>query len=177
EERVARHTAKAVQMSRQEAELVLEATKALTLLREEGTAVAFPEAVEQMREDMQLVVGRLERVDVGELTQAIELDIIDALKEMIEALQKEMEKNDQQPPPGEQPPGQPQDPALVETLAELKMLRSLQLRVNGRTQRLGRMIDGEQATDPDLVGQLRRLSVRQARIQRATYDLATGRNQ
>jgi hypothetical protein len=56
------------------------------------------------------------------------------------------------------------------------MLRSLQLRVNGRTQRLGRLVDGEQATDLDVVGQLHKLSERQARIQRATYDLATGRN-
>ena len=110
--------------SRQEAEISIEATKTLTLLREEGTAVAFPEAVEQMRDDMTLVVGRLERVEVGELTQSVEQDIIEALKEMIESLQKEMEKKDQKQlkqPPGESPP--PSDPALVETLAELKMLR------------------------------------------------------
>jgi hypothetical protein len=96
---------------------------------------------------------------------------------MIESLQKEMEKKDQKQqkqPPGESPP--PSDPTLVETLAELKMLRSLQLRINGRTQRLGREITGEQATQAEVVSQLQKLSARQARIQKATYDLATGRN-
>jgi hypothetical protein len=50
------------------------------------------------------------------------------------------------------------------------------LRVNGRTTRLGRLVDGEQAVDADVVNQLQRLSERQSRIQKATYDLATGRN-
>ena len=178
EERASRHTAKSIQLSRQEEEVALEATKALTLLREEGTAVAFPEAVEQMRDDMKLVATRLERFEVGELTQVVERDIVEALKEMIEALQKEMDKakKKDQPPGQPPPPGEPPDPQLVETLAELKMLRSLQLRVNGRTTRLGRLVDGEQAVDPDVVNQLQRLSDRQARIQKATYDLATGRN-
>ena len=178
-ERAERHTTKAIQLSRQESELALDAEKALALLREEGTAVAFPEAVEQMRDDMRLVVGRLERVDAGELTQAIEEDIVDALKEMILALQKELEKSkeDQPPQDGQPKNGQPQDPQLVEKLAELKMLRSLQQRINGRTKRLGRSVDGEQALQPDIVGQLQKLSQRQARIQKATYDLATGRNE
>ncbi|HVW02167.1 MAG TPA: hypothetical protein VHB77_17580 [Planctomycetaceae bacterium] len=178
EERASRHTAKSIQLSRQEEEVALEATKALTLLREEGTAVAFPEAVEQMRDDMKFVAGRLERFEVGELTQGVERDIVEALKEMIEALQKEIDKakkKDQQQQQQQQQQ-QDQDPQLVETLAELKMLRSLQLRVNGRTTRLGRLVDGEQAVDPDVVNQLQRLSERQARIQKATYDLATGRN-
>jgi hypothetical protein len=59
------------------------------------------------------------------------------------------------------------------------MLRSLQLRVNRMTKQFGRMIDspdGEQALKQDVLDQLRRLAVRQARIQQATYDLATGKN-
>ena len=75
--------------------------------------------------------------------------------------------------------GEPPEPPLVDILAELKMLRSLQLRVNRMTKQFGRMIDspdGEQALKADVLEQLRRLSVRQARIQQATYNLATGRN-
>ena len=164
-------------LAQDEEEIALEADKALTLLREEGSSVAFPEAVEQLREDMLLVARRLKEMKVGELTQGIEKDIIEALEEIIEALQKEMEKleeKEQEPMPP--PENEPQDPPLVDQLAELKMLRSLQMRINRRTRTLGRLIDGEQATDAEVVQQLQDLSKRQARIQKATYDLATGRN-
>ena len=174
-DRSARHAAQSVKLARQEEEIAVEATKALALLGEEGSAVAFPEAVQQMRDDMRVVVGQLERSDVGELTQQIEKDIIEALEEMIEALQKEIEKaKDKKPNQGQ--PGQPQDPALVDKLAELKMLRSLQLRVNRRTKVLGRLVDGEQALKPEVIEQLQDLAGRQSRIQQATYDLATGKN-
>jgi hypothetical protein len=177
-ERSGRHSIRSLQMARQEEEIAIEATKAITLLRDEGTAVAFPEAVEQMRDDMRIVVTRLERTDLGELTQAVEREIIEALEEMIDALQKEMEKNkDKDKKQDDQAKDQQQqDPALVDQLAELKMLRTLQLRINHRTRRLGRMVEGEQAQDLDILGQLQNLADRQARIQKATYDMATGRN-
>ena len=56
------------------------------------------------------------------------------------------------------------------------MLRSLQLRINRRTRRLGRLIDGDQATEDEVIQQLKTLAKRQQRIQEATYDLATGKN-
>jgi hypothetical protein len=97
---------------------------------------------------------------------------------MIDALQKEIEKkkNDQQQTqqPGQQ--GEQQDKPLVEQIAELKMLRSLQLRINRRTKRLGGMVKGEQATDADVIDQLRDLARRQSQVQQATHDLATGKN-
>jgi hypothetical protein len=172
-----RQSARGLQLARQQDEIALEATKAVTLLREEGTAVAFPEAVEMMRDDMRQAVKRLERTDVGEITQSIERDIIDALEEMIDALQKEMEKSkkkDQQQQ--QQQDGQQQDQELVDKLAELKMLRTLQLRINNRTRRLGREVEGEQAESTEVVDQLQELAERQARVQKATYDISTGRN-
>ncbi len=172
----ARHRGRSHDLSLQEEEIVLEANKALTLLKEEGSSVAFPEAVEQLREDMQIVARRLDRGQVAELTQSIERDIIEALAEIIEALQKEMEKKDDQPPPEDQPPMQPQDPTLVDKLAELKMLRSLQMRINRRTKRLGNLIDGDQAQKPDIIEQLQNLANRQKRVQEATYNLVTGKN-
>ena len=56
----------AARLSRQESQIVHEADKALLLLREEGSSVAFPEAVEQMRDDMQQVAERLAAVKVGD---------------------------------------------------------------------------------------------------------------
>ena len=178
--RTDRHRNRAVEIARNEDEISLLAAKALTLLREEGSSVAFPEAIEQIREDMLTVARRLERVEVGEITQNIEQDIVEGLKEIIEALQKELEKQKdkkQQQQQQQQEQQQQQQQGLVNKLAELKMLRSLQYRVNRRTRQLGRTVDGEQAIDLDVVSQLKQLSDRQAKVQKATYDLSTGKNQ
>ena len=87
-----RHRNRAVELARNEEAITLLAAKALTLLKEEGSSVAFPEAVEQIRDDMLTVARRLERADVGEITQNIEQDIVESLREILEALQKELEK-------------------------------------------------------------------------------------
>jgi hypothetical protein len=105
-------------------------------------------------------------------------DIIEALEETIAALQQAMDNLDKKKmPPGQSPPaGEPTDPPLVEKLAELKMIRSLQMRVNRRTQRYGELIEGEQADKPELLEALSRLAERQQRVFQATADLSQGRN-
>lgn len=169
--------ARGKQLATQEEEIVQEVDKALVVLREEGSSVAFPEAVEAIREDAASIVQLLDQGKSGELTQTLEQAVIEAIEEMIDALQKEMEKKkDEEPQQGQQQQGQPQDKPLVDSLSELKMLRSLQLRINRRTRQLGRMIDGDQADEPEVLKQLKTLSGRQSRVQQATYDLSTGRN-
>ena len=178
DKRTDRHRNRAVELARNEDEISLLAAKALTLLKEEGSSIAFPEAVEQIRDDMLTIARRLDRVDVGEITQNIEQDTIESLKEIIEALQKELEKlKDKKQQQQQQQQQQKDQKGLVNQLAEMKMLRSLQYRVNRRTKQLGRLVDGEQAVDVDVVIQLKQLSDRQAKVQKATYDLSTGKNQ
>jgi len=164
--------------SRKQGEIGRECDKALTLLREEGSAVAFPEAVTQMREDMQLSTDYLAQAKVDRLTQGIQEDIIAALEEMIGALEKAIkdlkdEKN--KPPAGGG--GEPGEEPLVDQLAELKMIRSLQMRVNRRTAEYGELIKGEQADAADLLKGLRNLADRQDRIYRSTRDIVVGRNE
>jgi hypothetical protein len=165
-------------LSRQEESLVREADKALLLLREEGSSVAFPETVEQMRDDMQQVARRLSTVDVGRVTQGLETDIMAALEETIAALEKALKNLEQnRTPPGQSPgAGAAPEPPLVEKLAELKMIRSLQVRINTRTKRYGEMIAGEQADTPELLEALSQLAKRQARVYQATADLGQRRN-
>jgi hypothetical protein len=148
------------------------------LLREEGSSVAFPEAVEQMRDDMRQVAERLAEVKVGSITQALEQDIIAALEETIQAFEKAMKDLEKKRTPPGQPAmaGQPPEPPLVNKLAELRMIRSLQLRINVRTQRYGKMIEGEQAETADLISALQDLAEKQQRVYRATADLEQGRN-
>jgi len=166
-------------LSRRESVLTTEAEKTLTLLSEEGSAVAMPEAVMQMRDDMEQVVIRLGGAKVDELTQGLEEDIIAALEEMIAAIKKaqqDQEQKDSQPPPP--PQGEPAEPPLIDKLAELKMIRSLQLRVNKRTERYAKLVDEEgYAGEADLLEALVELSSRQQRIHQATRDIAIGRNQ
>ncbi len=170
--------ARAVKLSQGEQEILIDADKALILLKEEGSSIAFPESVAGIRQDVQNLVAWLRDAKVGELTQAVEKDVIEALEELIEALQKEMEKSDddKKKQQQQQQEDQEQSPPLVDQLAELKMLRSLQLRVNRRTKQLGRTFDGEQATQEEAVQQLQQLSGRQSRIQQATSDLVKGKN-
>lgn len=170
------HDYQAGQLSRREGEIDLEAEKALVLLREEGSAVAFPEAVAQMRQDVQQVIDLLARSKVDELTQEIEKDIIAALEEMLKALKKALKDLEDRRQHPQDMPGEPQEPPLVDMLAELKMIRSLQLWVNNRTQRYSKLIQGEQAENPNLVQALRQLAERQQRIYRITRDLYLGKN-
>ena len=167
-----------VDLSKKEVFLVRQANAALAVLRDEGTAVAFPEAMIAVREDMRTVADLLARADTGELTQSVEQDIVAALEEMIAALQKEQKSDPQQSGNMDQD-GMPQPPPLLDILAELKMIRSLQMRVNRRTDRVARLVDGKVEADvPEPVKDIvRKLAEREGRIVQVTEDLATGRNQ
>jgi hypothetical protein len=172
------HEIESARLSRQESQILVEVEKALLLLHEEGSSVAFPEAIEQMRDDMRQVTERLAALKVEKITQGLEKDIIAALEEAIGTLEqslKDLEKK--KTPKGQQPAaGDPDEMPLVDKIAELKMIRSLQLRINKRTQRYGEMIEGEQAETPDLLKALDGLADRQQRVYKATADLQHRRN-
>ncbi|MEE8451767.1 MAG: hypothetical protein V3R99_07620, partial [Thermoguttaceae bacterium] len=173
------HEIEAGRLSGKETDIVIECDKALLVLHEDGTAVAFPEAVGQMRDDMQQIVLRLAETKVSNITQAIEEDVIAALEEMVDALKKaqeEMEDKQQEEQKEQKPPGEEQEPPLIDMLAELRMIRALQMRINGRTERYSQLIDGEQASQPDLIDALQRLAERQSRIHQVMRDLEMGRN-
>ncbi|MBI84799.1 MAG: hypothetical protein CMJ81_16525 [Planctomycetaceae bacterium] len=172
----------AAKISFEQRKILLAADRALTLLREEGSSIAFPEVVGQARDDMEQVAARLAKAEVGLTTQGIEQDIIDALQEMIEALQQAQKKRENQ---AQQQPSQSmasaQDQGLVDLLSELKMIRSMESRVYRRTKHYaGLLEDSEnlagQATDPELLSVIRRLGKRQQRIHEITRDLVLEKN-
>jgi hypothetical protein len=152
-----------LKLSDDEKAIVLEASKAIQILEDEGSAVAFPEVFVQVRDDMRSVQRRLEVVDAGKITQVTEEDIISTLRDMIKALEKA--KQDLQQSKGK--PGQSnpnQDQKLLDQIAELKMIRAMQIRVNARTKLFGRQYEGEQAADPNLRRDVLNLADRQNRI-------------
>jgi hypothetical protein len=173
------HEIESARLSRQETLIVREVDKALLVLHEEGSSVAFPEAIEQMRDDMRHVAERLAAFKVEIVTQGLEKDIIAQLEETIAALDKAIKDAEKRRTPRGQMPsaGQPEDRALVDKLSELKMIRSLQMRINKRTQLYGEMIKGEQAETPEILKALDDLADRQQRVYKATSDLQHDRNE
>jgi len=173
-----------------EDEIVREANLAIRLIEAEGSAIAFAEVFKQVRGDMVTVASRLRKTDVAVVTQTIENDIIDTLQEMIAALKKARQDNQSKPKPSK--PGQqgpPPDQKLIDLIAELKMIRSMQERVNKRTETYGREYKGEQAPAPAtaktdkereqlemVTKELKDLAARQEKISKVTGDIAKGKN-
>lgn len=160
-------------LSRDEAVILVEADRALNILRDEGSAVAFPATCQQMRDDIAQIVQLLAQSHVDELTLGIEEDVIAALKDMIEALKKAQKdlKDKKNPPPSQ---GGESEPPLVDKIAELKMIRSLQLRVNRRTKLIAETAAKTQ--DPELLKTLQELAEREEEVRRITRDIVTGKN-
>jgi hypothetical protein len=80
----------------------------------------------------------------------------------------------QGPPPGQQKPGNKQ---LIDLIAELKLIKSLQVQVNSRTKNYAEKYTGEQAGDAIIQAELRQLSDRQVKIEDMLDKLAKGSNQ
>lgn len=168
-------------LSFEQKKIVMEADRALLLLREEGSSVAFPEVLVQIRSDMERVADRLASVQLDGVTTAIQEDILASLEEMLAALQQaqrdleEQRQQEQQPAPPGQSSGDQQQP-LIEQIAELKLIRSMETRILNSTQRYA-----ETATDPDQADEMRQLirelAQRQSSLYRITRDIVKKRNQ
>jgi hypothetical protein len=170
----------AARLGREQAGVGNDASKALLLVRDDGGAVAIPEALEQIRDDAAQAAVRLGRGDVGGTTRGIVQDLVTNLEEMLAALEK-AKQNEQQPQQGGAGgrPAEPGEQPLVDKLSELKMIRSLQMRVNTRTRRFSQLLaEGvEQAEEPELAAALARLAERQRKIERAARDIVGGRTE
>ena len=150
----------------------------LVLFRNDGSAVALPEASMQLREDMELVMVRLDRADTGPLTQQIMEDIIEAIEEIIGAIEKSQQDQAQrkEADASNQSQSANSTPPLVDMLAELKMIRSLQWRVNRRTARYQEVLLTGRSSRVDLLPELKKLADRQGRIEKISRDIVLENN-
>ncbi|MDG2408598.1 MAG: hypothetical protein P8M53_06300 [Pirellulales bacterium] len=168
----------ASRLSEKQSKIVGLVDATLVLFKNEGSAVALPEASLQLREDMELVMVRLDRADTGTLTQQIMEDILESLEEIIGAI--EQSQQDQEQRKKAEASGQGQvgnsDPPLVDMLAELKMIRSLQSRVNRRTARYQEVVLTGRSSRENLLPELKKLSMRQARIEKIARDIVLENN-
>lgn len=170
-------------LSVEQRNVAADADRALLLLHEDGSSIAFPETVEQMRDDMEQVAARLAASKVGGITQDLETDIIDTLNDLIEALiqAQDQQQQDQQKPPQAGQAGEPGDQPLVDKIAELKMIRGLQVRINKRHKRYAGLLKNPDdpvgfSDDPEIQSALDRISERQDKVQNITRDIVLGKN-
>jgi hypothetical protein len=161
---------------------------ALILLREDGTAQAMLESLLQVRFDIGDAKARLERTEADAVTLEIEDAVISALREMIEAVeeaieeskerQEEMKKQQQNQ---KQQNGEKEEP-LIQLLAELKMIRSMQTRVNERTSRYEKLTAKKLQEDPKsdlgpISKSVEELARQQNRISRILHDIKVGKTE
>jgi hypothetical protein len=168
-----------------ETKIAVEAEKALQLLSEEGSSVAFPATVEQMSDDMRQVAERLNQGKTDTITQGIEEEIITTLEELLQALEQAQEKLEEQKKQDQQQQqpmeGGQQEQPLVDAIQELKMIKSLQLRVNKRTDRFAKLLQDEndpvgQANTKELIDALDKLSERQRQVFEIVRNIVVGKN-
>jgi hypothetical protein len=167
-----------------EAKIAIEAEKAMQLLEEEGSSVAFPATVEQMADDMRQVSERLNQGKTDTITQGLEEEIIATLEELLAAMeqaQKKLEEQKEQPPQQQQQQQGQQEQPLVDAIQELKMIKSLQLRVNKRTDRYAKLLQDQsdpigQANTKELFDALDKLSEKQQQVFEIVRNIVVGKN-
>lgn len=165
----------------QERKILDEGRRAFLLLREEGSSTAFPEAMEQVNTDIGNVAERLAKADIGKLTTTVEQEIVSSLEEMVAALvqvQKD-QKEKKQKQQGQPQQGEPGEQPLVDKLAELRLIRTLQIRINNRTTSLSQMLADPadvvgQAKEADILKEVKGLADRQSNIQHVTREIVVG---
>jgi len=166
-------------LGQDQAHVTREADIAILLLREDGTAASFEEMLQQARFDMSDVESRLEKVDLGLQTRLIVDSVINTLQELISAVERakqESENRQRDAQTGQTDAGSPNQ-ALISLIAELRLIRSMQQRVNDRTILYEMQRRQPNADLPDLERRVEELTRQQTRIQRILHELSIGRHQ
>ena len=165
--------------------VVEDAEAALLLLREDGTAQAMVESLLQARFDMTEAKKRLDQTTLDAITLHIEDAVIEALQEMLNAVQAAMDEARQRQENAEnqeqQQDGEAEEEPLIQLLAELRMIRSMQRRVNERTTRydaeIQRVLEKPDADLSPFKQAVEELARQQNRISRILHELKIGRIQ
>lgn len=159
-------------LGRQEGQIGWEADQMLLLLKEDATAAAMIEATSQLRVDIRMVEQLFAAQDVGRLNLSTQQAILAALQEMLDAVRERLEELEK----GEEQQGgslMAGMPPLVDLLAELRMIRTLQQRIRTRTEEYQRWLAaGTEAAEP-IEKALQSLAERQARLREITRELST----
>ncbi|MEC7428894.1 MAG: hypothetical protein VYE28_04520 [Planctomycetota bacterium] len=145
--------------------------EAYDLLVEDGTSVVFPRIVEDLKTDLQQCADGLKKQRTDSLTQLVQSEVETTLEELISALQRaQKEKQENDEGGGSSGGGGGGNQPLLPPSAELKALRSAQMRVNRRTKQLDQLREVI-TTDPQIRAEIQNLFGRQAKIVEMTDEM------
>jgi hypothetical protein len=156
--------------ARQEA-LGATADEALSLVRDDPTAIALPVALRQVKADIAASAALLRNGVTGAAVQSLQQEIEEALKAMIEALQGAEAARAAPPPQPKAQKGAPSRGMLVDVVAELKVLRAMEVGLKGRTERFDQTRGRAGELPPGARDELARLSARQGEVTAALTAL------
>jgi DNA repair exonuclease SbcCD ATPase subunit len=152
---------RALEIAVGEHQLAGEAGDAMKLLEEEGTSAAFPAVVELLRDDLTRVAGRLEQAKTAQRTQALQADIEQTLKDLIDALRRQIEMNAGQ---GGSCMCNGQ-PVLVPMSAELKLVMIKQKHVNRKTTEFDERVPEAERAAEDAKAEAEALADQQGKVE------------
>ena len=145
--------------------------EAYDLLVEDGTSVVFPRIVEDLKTDLQQCADGLKKQRTDSLTQLVQSEVETTLEELISALQRaQKEKQENDEGGGSSGGGGGGNQPLLPPSAELKALRSAQMRVNRRTKQVDQLREVI-TTDPQIRAEIQNLFGRQAKIVEMTDEM------
>jgi hypothetical protein len=120
--------------------------------------------------EMDYAARALDRQQTGSTTERHQRNAMARLANLIEALKKDAPSQD--PPPDDESPPEQAGEDAIQRLAELKLLRSMQIEVNRQTAELGEVLE---RTGPEAEAALRRLdelAVEQGRLADLMLELS-----
>ncbi|MEQ8848426.1 collagen-like protein [Botrimarina sp.] len=127
----------AAKIADRQAAVASSAEQALRVVRADGKSLIFDQALTQTLGDMQVTEKRLRQARFDATTQALTQTIVDALAELIKAVDQSLDELEQKRDAGNQGPpqgGQPGDRGLASQLAELRLIRAMQARLLRQTE-------------------------------------------
>lgn len=150
------------------------ATDCAALAEQIARAKSFALALGGAMREMDRAANGLDRGDTGESTQQSELAARTRLQQLQEALKQDDSRTDQ--PPGSKTPGgdgpkQPPPDDAVQRLAELKLLKLMQMEINRRTTELEEIRRRKGTLSDEQLEVLKDLSAEQGRLADLAMDL------
>lgn len=147
-----------------EGDLAAEVQAVRDLLKKEGTTVVFPAVLGDVKQDLTDVQTWLAQFDPGPLTQATQEEIERTLEELLESVRKELSKGPGRGMGGGGGGGGQGKAPLIPPIAELRMLRMKQLRVNRNTKRLATLTGAGTLPEDQSRAEYNKLTRRQEQV-------------
>lgn len=138
-----------------------EADEAMFLLTEEGSTVVLPPLLEEVRDDAHDVADRLAAAQANRGVQMLQEELESILRDMIEAVKKQQEALEQGGGGGGGGDG---SPPLLPGSAELKLLRSCQIRINKATESLHEELNATGEGADGIREAIEHLSIKQSKV-------------